>query len=114
MAEAITDFSEKEFQKIFAEKLTVLKGKARKAAKSAEDLFFEKKLKAVKSPEQLIKAVIYSVLEKQFGPQIFQKPYFEKMSASIVVSLLSNSELKNRLLKMAMKYLKNGNIDRGS
>lgn len=108
MAEDLFDFSQKELKEILANKeLAFLKKqKARPKSKEARTAaFLKEKLKIVKTPEQLLKTLISGVLEKEFGAGILAKPYFEKMVVSIAESIVANSSVKNRFLKLAAKYL---------
>jgi hypothetical protein len=84
------------------------KQKSKKTDETPEEQLIREKITAARTPADLIRGVIVAVLAKEFGPAITRQIYFEKMVTHISTALLANSEIKNRLIKMALKYMAGG------
>ena len=72
--------------------------------KSLEELLKEK-IQYARTPEVMVRSVIEAVLTSEFGPGLSRQSFYARMVASITTAMMANSEVKNRLLKMAVKYL---------
>ena len=108
MTDNLYNFSDVEMERLISqqmEKILFRKRKKKDSQDSEIARLFKEKITDAKSPEILVRSLITSVLEKEFGPQLASQPYYERMVASIAGALISNGEVKNRLVKLILKYL---------